>query len=133
MLTFSNARLAVGDCDLFESPFYRPVEVEARLVDQAIESLSAEQGLDARKNGLDGIQLRRVRYIVNSFNVQFPPLISKFLGFVHLQLVHEQCQGLPAVTPAQFSEIVEKIFVIDRVRMDQAQANSTLVRHGCDD
>ena len=28
---------------------------------------------------------------------------------------------------------MEKIFVIDRVRIDQAQANSTLVRHGCDD
>ena len=90
MLTFSNARLAVGDCDLFESPFYRPVEVEARLVNQAIQSLSVEQGLAARKAGFDGVPLRRVSNVINSFGVQLLPLISKFLRFVYLQLIHEQ-------------------------------------------
>ena len=55
--------------DRFEGKFDWPVEVEALLVHQVVESSAREQKLDFAEHRLDRVELRRVAYVEDRVDV----------------------------------------------------------------
>ena len=79
--------------DHFERLVYCPICVETDLVHQAVQALAAENPLDLREHGLNGIELWAVPYVQHRCDVELHPPALELLRLVHGQLVHEQREG----------------------------------------
>ena len=109
------------------------LEVEPGLVDQVVQPLTAEDGLDLAEDGLDGVQLRAVPDVVDRRDVEALVLGLDVPALVHAQLVHEERDGPPAQLVPQPLEERHEVFPGDRLRVDEAEAHAALRRHGGDD
>ena len=83
MLTFMHAASAVLNWDGFEGSFDFPGSIEANLVHQLIEPRVVEDRFDFGEDGLDWIQGRTVRHIVDGHDVEHTRHSLHLLGFVH--------------------------------------------------
>ena len=105
------------------------LEVEAELVDQVVQALSAEHGLHLAEDGLDGVQLRAVPDVVDLRDVEARILWLDVPALVHPKIVHEECYGPPNQLGPQLPQKRYEVFRGDRLWVDEAEADAALGRH----
>ena len=115
MIAFLHTSLAVFRRNCFKSRLDLSIKVETQLMTEAIYSLTTENCLDFRENGLNSVCFRAVGGVKQRSNAELRPPRNQQLCFMHVKLVHEQRYRAPTVLGAQGFQITEEVFGIYRL------------------